>query len=140
MRHSFLIFCFIVVYFTFFIACDKSPKDDECNLEKHKTFTIDNSKCTKISYQSKIGNDFNSALDSLIKRYEPILSVRATEGHYSGEGYDIEKRKINVDFSCDDREFTFLTFKDKANIYRILFAGDVIDEEGNHFNHISCPD
>jgi hypothetical protein len=45
-----------------------------------------------------------------------------------------------VDFKCDDREFIFLTFTDKANIYRILFSGDVIDGEGNHFNHIACPD
>jgi len=128
-----------ILFATVFTACDKNPKVDECNFEKYKTFTINNG-CAKIIYQSRIGSDFNSALDSLENRYEPILSVLAIEGHYSGEGYNIEEREINVDFSCDNRKFIFLTFTDKINIYRILFAGDVIDEMGNHFKHISCPD
>ena len=58
----------------------------------------------------------------------------ATEGHYSGQGLIIDKQKINdVDFSYDSREFILLTFIDKANIYNILMAGDVIDEKGNYF-------
>jgi hypothetical protein len=129
----------ILFFAAFFIACDKNLRDNGCSFEKHKTFTIDNG-CAKISYKSRIGSDFDSALDSLIRQYEPELSMLATEGHYSGEGYDIDKRKINVDFNCDDREFFFLIFTEKKNVYRILYACDVIDENGNHFNYVSCPD
>jgi len=96
--------------------------------------------CATVTYQSRIGNDFDSALDSLIKKYEPRLNVLTTNGYYSGEGYDIDKEKIKVDFGYDNREFRLLTFTDKANIYRILFSGDVIDERGNYFTHEACDD
>ena len=112
---------------------------EESIFNENKTFTIDNG-CATIIYQSRIGNDFDSALDSLIKKYDPILNVLATEGHYSGEGYNIDKEKINIDFDYDNREFRLLTFTDKANIYRIIFSGDVIDEKGNHFIHKACED
>jgi hypothetical protein len=104
-----------------------------------KTFTIDHG-CATIVYQSRIGKDFNSALDSLIRKYEPILNVLAEEGRYSGEGYNIDKEKINVDFSYDNREFKLLIFTDKVNIYRILFSGDVIDGRGNYFTYKACED
>ena len=55
-----------------------------------------------------------------MRRYEPILNVLAKEGHYSGEGVTIDKQKIIVDFSYDNREFTLLTFIDAADIYRIF--------------------
>ena len=61
---------------------------------------------------------------------EPLLTGQPS---YSGQGYNIDKKKINVDFSYDSREFILLTFIDKANIYNILMAGDVIDEKGNYF-------
>ena len=132
-----LVFSFL--FLTLFFNCDKNHKINESNLEKDEIFYIDGG-CAKIIYQSKIGADFNSALDSLINKYEPFLNVLAIEGHYSGEGYDIKKEKINVDFIYDNRDFFFLTFTDNANIYLVLFAVDVIDENGNHFNYISCPD
>jgi hypothetical protein len=116
-------------------------EEDNVNIQEeqiyneNKTFTINTGSGT-IVYQSRIGNDFDSALDSLIKRYEPILNTLATEGHYSGEGFNIDKKKIDVDFSYDDRSFVLLTFSDKANIYQNLFTGDVIDERGNYFRFI----
>ncbi|GHV36515.1 hypothetical protein FACS1894178_7840 [Bacteroidia bacterium] len=112
---------------------------EEDIFKEKKIFTIDNG-CATITYQSRIGNDFDSALDSFIKKYEPILDILATEGHYSGEGYNIDKEKVNVDFGYDNREFKLLTFTDKANIYRILFSGDVIDEKGNHYIYTACED
>jgi hypothetical protein len=112
---------------------------EEDIFKEKKIFTIDNG-CATITYQSRIGNDFNSALDSLMKKYEPILDILATEGHYSGEGYNIDKEKVKVDFGYDNREFKLLTFTDKANIYHILFSGDVIDEKGNHFIYTACED
>ena len=64
---------------------------------------------------------------------EPLLTGQPS---YSGQGYNIDKKKINVDFSYDSREFILLTFIDKANIYNWLCTGDVIDEKGNFFRFI----
>ena len=82
---------------------------EEQIFNENKTFTIGHGGAT-IVYQSRIGYDFDSALDSLIRRYEPILKTAAIEGHYSGEGLNIAKGKINVDFSYDSRAFILLTF------------------------------
>ena len=112
---------------------------EEALFKENKTFTIGNGG-SYILYQSKIGNDYESALDSLINKYEPVLKILATEGHYSGEGFNIDKEKVNVNFSYDSREFILLTFTDKANIYQILFSHDVVDEKGNYFRLIECED
>ena len=112
---------------------------EEFIFNENKTFTIDNG-CSTLIYQSRIGNCFDSALDSLIKRYEPLMNTLETEGHYSGEGFNIEKEKINVNFSFDTRAFFLLTFIDKANINNHLFTGDVIDEKGNYYRLIECED
>ena len=105
---------------------------EELIFNENKTFTIGNGKA-KIIYQSRIGYDFDSALDSLIRRYEPILKTAAIEGHYSGEGLNIDKKKINVNFNYDNRAFVLLTISDKANIYQHLFTSDVIDGKGNYY-------
>ena len=104
----------------------------------NKTFRVKGA--STITYICRIGNDFESALDSLIRKYEPLLTTLATEGHYSGQGYNIDKEKINVDFSYDSREFILLTFIDKANIYQILISDVVIDEKGNFFGYNNPPD
>lgn len=103
---------------------------EEQIFSENKTFTSDGG---SITYQSRIGYDFDSALDSLLRRYEPILNTAAIEGHYSGEGLIIDKQKINVDFRYDNRAFVLLTISDKANIYRVLFTSDIIDEKGNYY-------
>lgn len=112
---------------------------EDALFNENKTFTIGNGG-SYILYQSRIGNDFDSALDSLINSYEPLLKTLVTEGHYSGEGFNIVKERINVNFSYDNRAFVFLTFIDKANIYQYLFTGDVIDEKGNFYRLIECED
>lgn len=128
-----------ILFAALFVACDSddnpviSPNveiQEEQIFSENKTFTIGGG---TIVYQSRIGDDFDSALDSLLNRYEPILNTLATEGHYSGEGLNIDKKKLNVDFSYDNRAFVLLTITDNANIYNVLFTGDVIDEKGNHF-------
>ncbi len=122
---------------------DTAMKDaglqEEMLFSENKSFLIDGG-CAAINYKSRLGVDFDSALDSLIKIYEPLMSILETEGHYSGEGFNIEKEKINVDFSYDTRAFILLTFIDKANIYNYLFTGDVIDEKGNYYRLIECVD
>ena len=132
---------FSILFVIFFVTCDKNSENPILENELDLTeIRIKERPCETLEYIEKIGYDFDTALDSLTKKYEPILNVLATEGHYSGEGYNIDKEKINVDFSYDNREFRLLTFTDKANIYRILFSGDVIDEKGNHFKHTACED
>lgn len=133
---------FTILFATLFVACDSddnpviSPNLDmqeEPIFNENKTFKCDGG---SIAYLSRIGYDFDSALDSLIRRYEPTLETAAIEGHYSGEGLNIYKEKINVNFSYDNRAFVLLTISDKANIYRVLFTSDVIDERGNYFRAI----
>jgi hypothetical protein len=134
---------FIILFATLFVACDKIGHEDnpitptqiiqeEPFFNENKTFTVDKGG-TKITYICRIGNDFDSALDSLIREREPLLTGQPS---YSGQGYNIDKKKINVDFSYDSREFILLTFIDKANIYNWLCTGDVIDEKGNFFRFI----
>ena len=131
---------------TLFVACDNEnpviwpdSEEEAAIFNENGTFTWVNG-CGRIVYQSRIGADFDSALDSLMRRYEPILNVLAEEGHYSGEGVTIDKQKIIVDFSYDNREFTLLTFIDAADIYRILVACDVIDGKGNYYRLVPCED
>lgn len=112
---------------------------EEALFNENKSFTIGNGS-SYILYQRRMGNDFDSALDSLIKSYEPLLKTLVTEEHYSGEGFKIDKEKINVKFSYDSREFILLTFIDKANIYNYLFTGDVIDKKGNLYRLIESED
>jgi hypothetical protein len=76
-------------------------------------------------------------LDSLIRERELLLTGQPA---YSGQGYNIDKEKINVDFSYDSREFILLTFIDKANIYNVLISDVVIDEKGNFFGYNNPPD
>jgi len=135
---------FTILFATLFVACNNVTGEDNPvispNLEiqeepffnENKTFTVDKGG-TKITYICRIGNDFDSALDSLIREREPLLTGQPS---YSGQGYNIDKKKINVDFSYDSREFILLTFIDKANIYNWLCTGDVIDEKGNFFRFI----
>ena len=140
---------FTLLFATLFVvcACDDDSviqpnngvgMQEESIFKDNKIFTIDNTGAT-IIYQSRIGYTFDSALDSLIRRYEPIFNTLATEGHYSGEGVNIDKEEINVDFSYDDRTFKLLTFTDKANVYQVFYACDVIDEKGNYYRLV-CPD
>ena len=128
-----------ILFAALFVACDSddnpviSPNveiQEELIFSENKTFTIGGG---TIVYQSRIGNDFDSVLDSLIREREPLLTGQPS---YSGQGYNIDKKKINVDFSYDNRAFVLLTFIDKANIYQYLFTGDVIDERGNYFRVI----
>ena len=130
---------FTILFATLFVACDSddnpviSPNLDmqeEPIFNENKTFKCDGG---SIAYLSRIGYDFDSALDSLIRRYEPTLETAAIEGHYSGEGLNIDKKRINVDFSYDNRAFLLLTITDKANIYQCLFTSDMIDEKGNYY-------
>ena len=131
---------------TIFTSCsnDDNPEtlpdltqiiQEEPFFNDNKTFRVKGA--ATITYICRIGNDFESALDSLIRERELLLTGQPA---YSGQGYNIDKEKINVDFSYDSREFILLTFIDKANIYNVLISDVVIDEKGNFFGYNNPPD
>ena len=113
---------------------NKADMQEEPLFKENQTFTIGNGG-SSIMYLGKIGNDFESALDSLTRKREPMLNALAKMGSYSGE-YTIDKKKIDVDFSYDSRDFILLTFIDKTNNFPIFSSVDVIDEKGNYFGLI----
>lgn len=113
---------------------NKADMQEEPLFKENQTFTIGNG-CSSIMYLGKIGYDFESALDSLTRKREPMLNALAKMGSYSGE-YNIDKKKIDVDFSYDSRYFILLTFIDKTNNYPIFSSIDVIDEKGNYYGLI----
>ena len=135
MRHSFLFFGFFVVFSTFFISCDTNLKDDEFKLTKGQSFKVIHGVCGTIVYQEKIGNDFDSALDSIIKLREPIIIAEPWV-----EEYYVEKKRMTIDFNHDDRDFYSIGFIDKLQNFHIFSLTDVIDSEGNYFRIRWCKD
>ena len=144
---------FSFLFLPLFVACDSSASEEdpmailennvslqeETLFKENKTFDIRNGGELLI-YLGRIGYDFDSALDSLKNSYEPLLNTLAKEGHYSGEGYDITKEKMDVNFVYDNREFTLLTFIDKANVYQYLITCEVIDSKGNNYRLVPPED
>jgi hypothetical protein len=120
---------FFILLAIIFVACNKP-----CNCSGD--YTVDQHPCVCIKFTGKIGNDFDSALDSLKRWYEPKFNILAAEGHYSGKGYYIDKTKINVNFIEEDRNFFLLTFIDSASFYKHIATLDVIDEKGNYYKYI----
>jgi hypothetical protein len=73
----------------------------------------------KIQLVDKIGNDFNSALDSLMILHQQFLN---------GNQYYVEVDTLKIDFDSDKREFMNIVFKDAWN--NRSFLSDVIDSYG----------
>jgi hypothetical protein len=119
---------FIICIAVLFVACDTCGCSGE--------YTVDQHPCVCIKFKGKIGNDYDSALDSLKRWYEPCFQRLIAEGNYSGEGYFVEKVKINVDFTEDDRNFFRLTFTDSVSIRNHIASFDVLDEKGNYYKYI----
>ena len=121
---------FLLVLSMLFVACRK-----RCTC---KGYSVDQNPCGCILFQDKIGNDFDLALDSLSRRYESkFIELEATR-HYSGKGYFVEKERINVDFTNDNRAFFHVTFIDSFIINGHLTNShlnsfDVLDEKGNYY-------
>lgn len=129
----------LILFATLFVACNNDAHDEDPVMPDLTQIRLKGSNTARLEYIGKIGNDFESALDSLTRKREPMLNALAKMGSYSGE-YNIDKKKIDVDFDYDSRKFILLTFSDKTNIYQILFSHDVIDEKGNYFRLIEGDD
>ena len=94
-------------------------------------YTVDQQPCFCVKFKGKIGNDFDSGLDSLKKWYES--EILPTEELYSGKGYFIRKEKINVDYPQDNRDFFRIYLTDSVYTYRELITNDIIDDTGDHY-------
>jgi hypothetical protein len=108
---------------------------EETVFENNKVFNIrggcETMPYKSIIYVSRLGNDFDSALDSLIKLKEQTNTV-------SIENCYIETEMITIDFSCDDRLFYIIGFMDSIKHFYVSL--DVIDNKGNYFDIIWCED
>jgi hypothetical protein len=108
---------------------------EEIIFDENKTFKIINGACGSIMYQGRISSDFDSALDSLVKKREPIIFANTWV-----EEYYIEKEIMAIEFNYDDRAFYSIGFIDKKRNFHIFSLTDVIDSKGNYFNILWCED
>jgi len=114
---------------------DENVIEEETIFENNKVFSIIGG-CETIPYKSiiytgRIGNDFDSALDSLItlKKQSSTISI---------ENCFIETEMITIDFTYDDRLFYIVGFMDSIRHFYVSL--DVIDSKGNYFDIIWCED
>ncbi|MDR2962101.1 MAG: hypothetical protein LBU90_00445 [Bacteroidales bacterium] len=109
--------------------------EDDPIFDTNKTFKIIHGACGKIIYKGRIGNDFDLAMDSLIKLQESaILSTTWSKGYY------VEKKILTIDFTYDNRTFYSIGFLDKVQNFPIFSLTDVLDSNGNYFVIHWCED
>jgi hypothetical protein len=125
---------FIAIYLISFQLLNCERGSDEDKIE----YTILSGACGTISLDSKIGNDFFSALDSLITLRESSLT-----GGCPGApcyNYYIDTDTLGIDYDSDNREFIGIIFKDISSDLPIFAMSDVIDTYGNYYTINWCDD
>ncbi len=98
--------------------------------EENNTFDIIIGPCGTIKYCDRIGNDYKSALDSLLKIRKPNLI----------EEYYLDEKSITVKFNVDDRSFTSIAFRRVKNDHYLFSITDVLDGKGNYYIIFWCED
>lgn len=110
-------------------ACEK---DNNFELKPGDTFSIKNSGAS-VCYQSNIGKDSASAVDSIRRLYERDYTWLWADS--------IRTQRLDVDFPYDDRLFWVLPVRAKEEYPEPLFYWlDVVDSKGNHYKYGSAPD
>jgi hypothetical protein len=101
-------------------------------------YTILEGACGSITPMGNIGSDFNSALDSLTRIREPLL----TGGCPGAPCYDyyVAVDTFQIDYPTDDRDFLGVEFRDIGNDQPIFAMSDVIDSYGNYYSIHWCND
>jgi hypothetical protein len=108
---------FSILFVILFVACDKNGE----SLPDLTKIKIKERPCELLGYVGKIGNDFDSALDSL-RKLKNISS-------------EIIKESLEVLFDYDNRQFWSITYDD-CGMYT-----DVLDTKGNYYlRSWYCPD
>ncbi len=106
-------------------------KDNDFELKPDDTFSIKNG-CGTVYYQSNVGKDSASAVDSIKRLYGrtcPWLWADSIRTH-----------RLNVDFPHDNRMFWALYFKEKYQPSPLpVFTGvDVVDSKGDYYQFEPC--
>lgn len=133
------IFNILYILTALIVGCQKEDvvsKEEEWQLDTQ--YEILSGACGTLTFKDKIGNDFNSALDSL----EVLQQRFLTEGcpRNPCHKYYTEKRKIEVNFNKDNRDFYGIIFMDSTNNLSIFSMNDVLDTKGNYYFINWCPD
>jgi hypothetical protein len=121
---------FLLLATSLFLACEKEKEEEwemiqeEGVFEKGQVVDVLDTPClTGLQYHSRIGRDFDSALDSL------IVWKKLSQEEFIG------KDTLPVNFDHDNRLF-ILVFTHSA-----LYTRGILDTKGNYFDKISdCPD
>ena len=124
-------------------SCNESVFENNKNLKfsedpalkKNQVFKIIKGPCGDIRYESRIGQDYESALDSLVKKRMSFLNAET-----NADGYYIDKDTISVDFKYDNRLFIAHGFRRQKDNQYIFSIADVIDSNGNYFIINWCDD
>ncbi|MCM1168529.1 MAG: hypothetical protein NC324_01185 [Bacteroides sp.] len=121
---------FIILLSLFLTVC-ACEKEKNFELKPYDTFSIKNG-CGTVYYQSNIGTDFSSAVDSIKRLYEQTRPWLWADS--------IQSRRLNVDFPYDNRLFWALSAKEKYQPSPLpVFTGvDVVDSKGNYYQFEPC--
>jgi hypothetical protein len=101
-------------------------------------YTILEGACGSITPMGNIGSDFNSALDSLTRIREPLLTGGCPEAPCFD--YYVTVDTLGIDYPADERDFLAVTFNDIGNDQPIFAMSDVIDSYGNYYTIHWCND
>lgn len=102
----------------FFFSCGKPDQTTPPTItEPAATYRCE---CGNVVYIAQIGDDFDSALDSLLKVI-PVLPNRP---------YSVVPQEIRVDYPYDDRKFYAIAFRDGPEGMYLQSLFDVLDTKG----------
>lgn len=139
-------FNIMILLVLFGFSCKKEKSDIEERNTKYnseaifdtiKEFKIIKGYCGSINYISKIGIDYQTAEDSLLKT---ITLPNSGCPNNPCQEYLIYKDTIIIDFKLDNRKFIAIVFKDIQDKMQIMAPSEVLDERGNHYRINWCQD
>lgn len=130
------LFCFLFLCLFFLNVCGSVMDgqnhnfEDETIFSSAKNFNVINGYGSSIVYIDRIGIDFYSAKDSLMKKI--ILPDSGCPENPCQEFY-LTLETMSIDFEFDNRIFTVLVFNEPVNMIPINTPCEVLDSRGNHF-------
>ncbi len=123
----------LTIFSLLLVSCEDKGNDnlmkEETIFNKKKEFRIIDGACGTVHYISRLGNNFDTALETLSKKHSDNFF----------KDYTIHKDTLNVDFEYDKRVFVAIIFK-KTNGKHSMSKSDVLDSNGNYFRINWCKD
>ena len=111
---------FILLFGLAVLFSCESTDDDANGVTDNGTYKCD---VGYITLRARIGEDLDSALDSLLK-VKTVLSDTP---------YVVVPEALNVEYIADDRCFYTITFKREENGANLQSPSDVLDTKGNWY-------